>query len=92
MESEDASDEEASHHDPPKMDLSNNQCLDVISMLLMTATEDHLKRDSIMAVIERFNMARSMIHRLWNRAECTCTMGIINSPKLLSPKKFQESD
>ena len=82
MESEDASDKEASHHDPPKMDLSNNQHLEVISMLLMTTTEDHLKRGSIMAIAERFNVACSMIHRLW--VECTCTTGIINSPELLS--------
>ena len=54
MESEDASDEEASHCNPPKMDLTNNQCLEVISMLLMTATEDCLKRGSVMAIIVEF--------------------------------------
>ena len=64
MESEDASDEEASHCNPPKTDLTNNQCLEVISMLLMTATDDSLKRGSIMAITERFNVAHSMIHRL----------------------------
>ena len=91
MESEDASDEEASHCNPPKTDLTNNQYLEAISMLLVMATEDHLKRGSIMAVSKRFNMACSMIHRLWKCAECMHDMGIINSPKLLSWKKFQES-
>ena len=69
MESEDASDKEASCCNQPKMDLTNNQHLEAISMLLMTATEDHLKRGSIMAVAKRFNMARSMIHRLWKCVE-----------------------
>ena len=91
MEFGDASDEEASSHDPPKMDLSNNQHLEAISMLLMTTMEDHLKRGSIMAVTERFNMACSMIHRLWKWVEHMHTMGIINSPELYSQKKFWES-
>ena len=84
MEFGDASDEEASSHDPPKMDLSNNQHLEAISMLLMTAMEDCLKRCSVMAVTERFEVACLTIHRLWKQAECTCAMGIINSPKLYS--------
>ena len=84
MESEDASGKEASCHDPPKMDLSNNQCLEVISMLLMTATEDHLKRGSIMAITERFNKACSTIHRLWKQVEHMHATGVINSLELLS--------
>ena len=80
MESEDASNEEASHCNLPKTDLLNNQLLEAISMLLMTATEDHLKRGSVMAITERFNMACSMIHRIWKRAEHMHAMGIINSP------------
>ena len=88
MESEDASNEEASHCDPPNMDLSNNQCLEAISMSLMTTTEDHLKRGSVMAIAERFNMACSTIHRLWKRAEHMHTTGVINSPELLSQKKI----
>ena len=91
MESEDASNEEASHCNQPKMDLTNSQCLEGISMLLMMATEDHLKRGSVMAVAERFNVACSMIHRLWKHAEHMCTTGTINSPELLSQEKFQES-
>ena len=54
MEVGDASDKEASSHDPPKMDLLNNQCLEAISMLLMTTMEDHLKRGPVMAITKRF--------------------------------------
>ena len=50
MESEDASGEEAPHCNPPKTDLTNNQRLEEISMLLMTPTEDCLKRGSVMAI------------------------------------------
>ena len=53
-------------------------------MLLMNAMEDHLKRGSIMAIAKRFDMAHSMIHRLWKQTECMCVMGIVNSPKLYS--------
>ena len=91
MESEDASDEEASCCNPPKMDLTNNQQLEAISMLLMMATEDHLLRGSIMAITERFNVACSMIHRPWKHAEHMHTMGVINDAKLMSQKKFWES-
>ena len=60
-------------------------------MLMMTATEDCLKRGSVMAITERFNMACLMIHRLWKRVERMHAMGVINSPKLYSWEKFQES-
>ena len=83
MEFVDASNEEASSYDPPETDLSNNRCLEAISMLLMTPMADCLKRGSVMAVAERFHMACSMIHRRkW--AEHMCAMGIINSPELYS--------
>ena len=65
MEFGDASNEEASCHDLNKMDLSNDQCLEAISMLLMNAMEDHLKRGSVMAIAKRFDVACLMIHRLW---------------------------
>ena len=82
---------EASSHDPPKMDLLNNQCLEANFMLLMTAMEDHLKRGSVMAITERFNVACLMIHRLWKQVEHMCATGIMDSPKLYSRKKFWES-
>ena len=91
MEFGDASDEEASCHDPNKMDLLNNQHLEAISMLLMNTTEDRLKRGSVMAITKRFDVAYSTIHRLWKQAECMHAMGIINSAELYSQKKFQES-
>ena len=37
-----------------------------------------------MAVTKRFNVAHSMIHRLWKRAECMHTSDVINSPELYS--------
>ena len=88
MESGDA---EASHSNPAQTDLTNNQQLEVISMLLMTATEDCLKRGSVMAITQRFNVACSTIHRLWKFVEHMHAMGVINSAKLLSQKKFWES-
>ena len=57
-------------------------------MLLMTATEDHLKRCSVMAITERFNMACFTIHRLWKWAEHTHATGVINFPKQLSQKQI----
>ena len=60
-------------------------------MLLMTTTEACLKRGSIMAITERLNMAHSMIHRLWKQVEHKCAMGVIDSPELLSWKKFWET-
>ena len=82
MEVGDASDKEASSHDPLKMDLLNNQHLEAISMLLMTAMKDHLKR----GFAKRFDMAHSTIHRLWKWAENMRATGIITSPKLYSQK------
>ena len=73
---------------PPQMDLSNNQHLEAISMLLMTAMEDHLKRGSVIAITERFDVACSTIHRLWKQVEHMRTTGIINSPKLYSWKNY----
>ena len=60
-------------------------------MLPMTALEDCLKRGSVMAVTERFNMAHLMIHRLWKQVEHMHTTGIINSPELYSWEKVSES-
>ena len=57
-------------------------------MLLMTTTEDCLKRGSIMAITKRFNMAHSMIHRLWKQVEHTHAMRITYSPELLAQEIF----
>ena len=84
MEFGDASNQEASYHDPNKTDLLNNQHLEDIAMLLMNAMEDCLKRGSIMAVAKRFDMACSTIHRLWKWVDHIHMTGIINPPKLYS--------
>ena len=86
MELGDASDEEAPTTNPRKKDLTKNEWLEVISMLVMTATEDHLQRGAIMKLTERFNVACSMVYRLWECVVCTCAMGVINLPKLVLQK------
>ena len=88
MEFGDASDEEASCCDLNKTDLLNNQHLEAISMLVMNAMKDCLKRGSVMAMTKRFDMAHSTIHILWKQAECMHVTGVINSPKLYSQKKI----
>ena len=55
-------------------------------MLMMMATEDCLQREAIMDITKMFNMAWSMIYRLWECAERMHATGIINSPKLVSWK------
>ena len=87
MELGDASFEDAPTTNPRKKDLAKSEQLEAISMLVMTATEDCLQRGAIMKLTERFNVACSMVYRLWDAH----AMGIINTPKLASWKKFQES-
>ena len=53
-------------------------------MLVMMVTEDHLQRGAIMNFAERFNMAHSMVYRLWECAASMCATGIINTPELAS--------
>ena len=74
MELGDASDKEAPTTNPRKKYLTNGKQLEVISMLVMMATEDCLQRGAITDNAKRFNMAYSTIHRLWF---CFC----INSTK-----------
>ena len=52
-------------------------------MLLAMKMEDGLKQGSVMDIAKRFNVACSMIYRLWECAECTHAMGVINSPELI---------
>ena len=44
-----------------------------------------------MAIAQRFNMACSIIFRLWECVDHMHAMGIINSPELISQGKFQEA-
>ena len=83
MESGDASDKEAPPTNPKKREPMRNTWLQVISMLVVMNTEDSLKQGSAMAITKRFNMACSIIYRLWEHAECMHAMAIINSPKLI---------
>ena len=65
MELGDASDKEAPTTNPRKKYLTKSKQLEVISMLVMIATEDCLQRGAIMDIAKRLNMAYSTIHRLW---------------------------
>ena len=91
MELEDASFKEAPTTNTRKKDLTKSHWLEVISMLVMTATEDHLQQGAIMKLAERFNVVCSMVYRPWECVACTCATGIINSPELILRKTFQES-
>ena len=91
MESGDASDKEAPPTNPKKREPMRNTWLQVISMLVVMNTEDSLKQGSAMAITKRFNMACSIIYRLWEHAECMHAMAIINSPKLILRGEFQEA-
>ena len=88
MELEDASFEEAPTTNMRNKDLTKRKQLEVISMLVMMATEDHLQRGVIMKLAKRFNVSCCTVYRLW---ECVARMhatGIINSPELMSQEKL----
>ena len=91
MELEDASFKEAPTTNMRKKDLTNSEQLEVISILVMIATEDHLQRGAIMKLTKMFNVSHSTVYRLWECMVCMCAMGIINSPELMFTKKIQES-
>ena len=67
-----------------KKDLTKNKWLEVISMLVMMANEDHLQQGAVMKLAKRYNVPCSMVYRLWECVVHTCAMGIINSPELMS--------
>ena len=52
-------------------------------MLVMTATDNHLQRSAIMKLAEWFNLACSMVYRLWECMACMHAMGTITSPELI---------
>ena len=60
-------------------------------MLVRTVADDCLQRGAIMKLAKRFNMACSTVYRLWEHAPCMHAMSVINTPKLVSQKKFQDS-
>ena len=91
MEATGASNEEAPPTNMRKKDLTKSQRLEAISILRVKYIDGRFERGAIVDIAKRFNMARTTIWRLWQRAACTHAVGIINSPKLVSWKKFQES-
>ena len=72
-------------------DLTKSQRLEAISILRVKYIDSCFKRGAIVDVTKRFNVARTTIWRLWQRVVCMRAVGIINSPKLVSRKKFWES-
>ena len=84
MKLEDASFEEAPTTNMRMMELTKSEQLEVLSMLWMTATDDHLQQGAVIKVTERFNISHSTVYQLWECTASTCAMGIINSPELMS--------
>ena len=91
MEGMGASDEEAPPTNMRKKDLTESQRLEAISILSVKYIDGHFERGAIVDVTKRFNVAHTTIWRLWQWAACMLALGIINSPKLVSWKKFWES-
>ena len=87
----DASNEEAPLPNPKKRELMKSAQLQMISMLQGMDTDDGLKQGSITTITQRFDMAHSIIYRLWEHAACMHAMGIIISLKLNYWKKFWEA-
>ena len=88
MEATGASNEEAPPSNVRKKDLTKSQRLEAISILTVKYIDGRFERGAIVDVAKRFNVARTTIWRLWQRAACTCASGIINSPELVSLKKI----
>ena len=91
MEGTGASNEEAPPTNVRKKDLTKSQRLEAISILRFKYIDGRFQRGAIVDVTKRFNMARTTIWRLWQQVVCTRAVGIINSPKLVSWEKIQES-
>ena len=91
MEYMGASSSEAPPHNVKKKDLTKSQWLEAISILRMKFFEVCFQRGAIVDVAKRFNVACTTIWRLWQQAACMCATGIINTPELVSWKKFWES-
>ena len=91
MEQTGASNEEAPPTNVRKKDLTKSQRLEAMSILKVKFIDSRFQRGIIVDVAKRFNMARTTIWRLWQRVACPCAVGIINSPELVSWKKFWAS-
>ena len=91
MEGSGASDKEAPPTNVRKKDLTKSQRLEAISILRVKYIDSRFERGAIADIAKRLNVACTTIWRLWQRAACTCAVGIINSPELELWKKFWES-
>ena len=91
MEGTGASNKEAPPTNVRKKDLIKSQRLEAISILRVKYIDGHFERGAIVDVAKRFNVARTTIWRLWQWAAGMHVVGIINSPELVSWKKFRES-
>ena len=87
----DASNEEAPLPNPKKRELMKCAQLQMISMLQGMDTDNGLKQGSITTIAKRFDMAHSMVYRLWEHAAYMHAMGKIISPKPNSWGKFWEA-
>ena len=62
--------------------------MQIVSMLQGMENDGSLPRGSVTAIAKRFGVACCTVHRLWKRAACTRTTGLINSPDFNSRKKI----
>ena len=88
MEFEDASNEDAPPPNPKKREMMKHAQLQMISMLQVMDTDNGLKQGLISTIAKRFDVAHSMVYRLWECTVCTCATGIIISPELNSQGKI----
>ena len=91
MEDLGASDEDNPPNNVNKKHLTKSQWLEAISILRVKFIDGHFERGAIVDVTKRFNVAHTTIWRLWQQVVCMHVPGIINSPELVSWKKFRES-
>ena len=91
MERMGASDEEAPPTNVRKKDLTKSQRLEAISILRVKYIDGCFQRGAIVDIAKRFNVACTAFWTLWQQVACTRVVGIIDSPELVSWKKFQES-
>ena len=88
MELGDTSNEEASPQRPKKREMSKSQWIQMVTMLQMLQTDNGMGSGAFTMVAECFGVARSMVHRLWNRVVRMRTHGHIISLEFQSHQKI----
>ena len=86
MELGDTSDEEASPPQARKREMSKNRWIQMVSMLQMLEMDDSMWRGAFTIIAKSFDMARSIVHCLWNRVVRMHATGHIISPEFHSHK------